>query len=255
MRILLTNDDGFGAAGLSAALDALVGHEVYVAAPTEQMSAVSARLTIREPVVCRAASLPGAAGAWEVEGTPVDCVKLALAELLPAPPDLVVSGFNHGPNVGQDVFYSGTVAAALEAVMFGYAALAVSLASEKALDTARRALPALTRVAVEWEAAGRMALNANVPAEDDPPVVVVRHGNARYEYGYRREGEEGGRTLYRIYGRHEADPSPDTDSSALALGCLALTPLIPSFDAFPADRRAAVADLARLVALHFPVLR
>ena len=76
MRILLTNDDGFGAAGLSAALDALVGHEVYVAAPTEQMSAVSARLTIREPVVCRAASLPGAAGAWEVEGTPVDCVKL-----------------------------------------------------------------------------------------------------------------------------------------------------------------------------------
>ena len=129
MTILISNDDGIFAPGIAALVQAFAraGHEVYVAAPDAQRSAASHSMTLSQPLQAKEVSLPGAVRAWAVSGTPVDCVKLALACLCPQV-QAVISGVNHGYNAGSDVLYSGTVAAAMEGALAGLPAMAVSLA-------------------------------------------------------------------------------------------------------------------------------
>jgi 5'-nucleotidase len=132
MRIVLCNDDGHQALGISTLARALeeAGHEVFVVAPSEERSGQSHAMTFFRPVLVRQV----AARTWSVHGTPADCAAIALKRLfLDAPPDLVVSGINHGLNVGWDVNYSGTVGAATEAALLGSKAIAVSVD----LDAAR----------------------------------------------------------------------------------------------------------------------
>jgi 5'/3'-nucleotidase len=163
-RILLTNDDGVRAPGLRAAFDALSEiADVTVVAPTNQRSGASHSLTLETPLRAHAlADLPG----YMVDFTPVDCVKLGLKNLLDAPPDLVVSGINRGSNAGYLVHYSGTVAAAAEAVILGYPALAVSVCAFKNPDYSGAAEVTRDVAARVLEAPlpPRVILNINVPS-------------------------------------------------------------------------------------------
>ena len=142
MRILISNDDGIFAPGIAALVQAFAaaGHEIYVAAPDAQRSAASHSVTLTAPLRAQEVSLPGAARAWAVSGTPVDCVKLALNCLCPQA-EAVISGVNHGYNAGTDVLYSGTVAAAMEGAICGRPAMAVSQTDRRVgYDTAKKEL-------------------------------------------------------------------------------------------------------------------
>ena len=120
MRILISNDDGICAPGLMALVRAFsaAGHTVYVAAPDSQRSAASHSMTLFHPLTARARAVEGAEKAWAIDGTPVDCVKLAVKALCPEV-EFVISGVNHGYNAGSDVLYSGTVGAAMEGALNG----------------------------------------------------------------------------------------------------------------------------------------
>lgn len=140
MRILIANDDGIDAAGLRALVRVFseAGHEITVVAPDGQRSAKSHSITVGSPISVRPAEVPGACRAWTIGGMPADCVKLALRTLAPET-EFVLSGINHGFNIGTDVLYSGTVGAAMEAVLDNRPALAVSLgAKSKDYDRAAR---------------------------------------------------------------------------------------------------------------------
>ena len=128
MKILLTNDDGIYAPGLWALYTALAAdHDVSVIAPDRERSAVGHGITLNEPLRLTWVEVNGACSGYAVTGTPVDCVKLGLAEILKDRPDMVISGINAGANVGMDINYSGTVSAAREAAVFGIPAIAVSV--------------------------------------------------------------------------------------------------------------------------------
>ena len=135
MRVALTNDDGIQAVGLRAIYNALreAGHEVHVVAPMTEQSAVGHAITILNPLRATLVEEPGFTG-YGIYGTPADCVKLGTGELMSDPPDIVVSGINGGANVGPDVLYSGTVAAATEGAHLGFSSLAVSYDSFRVRD-------------------------------------------------------------------------------------------------------------------------
>ena len=135
MRILLTNDDGIFAEGLAAIYEELCAiGEVVVVAPADGQSGAGHSITFAEPLLCNKVDVDGRFTGYGVHGSPADCVKLGVRELLDEPVDLIVSGINLGANVGINVFYSGTVAAAMEGAFFRIPAVAMSLASEEKVD-------------------------------------------------------------------------------------------------------------------------
>lgn len=160
MDILVTNDDGIRSKGLVELVKALsiVGN-VYVVAPDRERSGTGHAVTMHRPLRVTEETMPGAVTSFQVDGTPADCVKLGLEALLDHRPDLVVSGVNAGPNLGTDVLYSGTVSAAVEALIMGIPALAVSIADYSGewlgLDAAV-ALAGPTAQAVQREACRRI---------------------------------------------------------------------------------------------------
>ena len=184
MRILISNDDGIFAPGIAALVQAFAaaGHEVYVSAPDAQRSAASHSMTLTMPLRAQEVALPGAARAWAVSGTPVDCVKLALNCLCPQV-EAVISGVNHGYNAGTDVLYSGTVAAAMEGALYGLPAMAVSLKHSRedtyglAAGLAAELFPRL----MAHPLPPRTLLNVNYPGTDEAlgikaaPVKAIRY--------------------------------------------------------------------------------
>ena len=235
MRILLTNDDGIYAPGLRALRPELqkLG-EVVVVAPATEQSAVGHSVTLTTPLIVQEIldDQQKPLG-WAVEGRPADCVKLALRELLPAPPDLIVSGLNAGSNAGINVLYSGTVAAAIEGSFFQVTSIACSLEYTKLrpLDFARGA--ALARTVVEQilqrrPAAGSL-FNVNIPSLDRGPVKGVRirpQNLAPYVEGFDRRIDPRGRVYFWTTPDFACpDPHPDTDVTALAEGYITVTPL------------------------------
>jgi len=135
MQILVTNDDGILAPGIQELARSMVNlGEVILSAPMEEMSAIGHGITIRDPIRIRQMNFPGITRAWAVGGTPADCVKLAVQELICDNCSLVISGINNGPNLGTDVLYSGTVSAAIEGAILGLPSIAISLASYDATD-------------------------------------------------------------------------------------------------------------------------
>ena len=170
MRILLSNDDGYQAPGLKALHDALAAlAECIVVAPDRDRSGASNSLTLEQPI--RATTAEN--GFIRVEGTPTDCVHLAITGLLREEPDMVVSGINSGANMGDDVLYSGTVAAATEGRFLGYPAIAVSIASHtpRHLDTAARIAAELVARLRARPLPAESILNVNVP---DLPYAELR---------------------------------------------------------------------------------
>ena len=163
MRILLTNDDGFHAEGFDAlrAIAAELSDDVWVAAPEVEVSGASRALTLSQPIRVQQVR----PREWRVAGTPTDCVLLAVQDLMPGPPDLVLSGVNRGQNIAEDVTFSGTVAGALQGMALGVPSIALSQALLRFHDD----LPALFQTAV----AHAPGLIANLLAQGWPPGVVI----------------------------------------------------------------------------------
>lgn len=225
-RILLTNDDGYTSEGiqvLADTLDALA--EVWVVAPNSEQSGVSHALTLDRPLrVERLGSRR-----FAVDGTPTDCVTLAISNLMAdSPPDLVVSGVNFGGNMGVDVHYSGTVSAAFEGVILGYPALAVSQQRGEGFEFhmasayARR----LARWILENGLPPDTLLNVNVPIGEPKGVKLTRLGVRRYTEGVIEQTDPRGRTIYWIGGGEPIwEAIPSTDFHEVASGFVSVTPL------------------------------
>jgi len=172
MRILLTNDDGIHAPGLCALYYALkIDHDVVVVAPENERSAVGHAITLSDPLRVKPVRL-GSFQGWAVNGTPADCVKLALAELAPGPVDGVISGINQGANVGINLLYSGTVSAATEAVILGTPGIAVSLDSLSNPDFcfAASVIAANVKLFSSLSSQLKAAININFPRR--PPYEI-----------------------------------------------------------------------------------
>jgi 5'-nucleotidase len=244
LRILLSNDDGVFAGGIQALAAEAVGrgHRVTVVCPDQERSATGHGLTLQSPLRAERADELFAAGvtAWACSGNPSDCVKLGLFRLLEEPPDLVLSGINHGPNLGTDVLYSGTVAAAMEGTIERLPALAVSSA-----DFHWREFGAAARLAMEV-AEGMLAvgwppgllLNLNVPAlpaEQIGPLRWCRTAVRRYTDQFERRVDPRGRTYYWLAGEVVNDLDAEvagpgdwpTDVDHVNRGGVSLTPLQP----------------------------
>jgi 5'-nucleotidase len=229
--ILLTNDDGVAAAGLQALAEVLpaIG-TVYVVAPDGERNATSHSLTLRGPIYVE----PRGERRFAVQGTPTDCVNLALHRLLPRRPDLVVSGINHGGNLCEDVTYSGTVAAALEARLLGVPSLAVSLVSrdEFFFPPAARVACRLARWVLAKGLPPGVFLNVNVPGLVDGTegrIRWTRLGRKRYGDFLQVDRDGQGREFYR-YGADalrfiDGPGSADADWKSVEQGWVSVTPL------------------------------
>ena len=228
MKILISNDDGYFAPGLAVLADTLARiAEVTVVAPERDRSGASNSLTLDRPLQLRQA----ANGYYFVNGTPTDCVHLAVTALLDSPPDLVVSGINHGSNMGDDTIYSGTVAAATEGFLLGIPALAISLTSKRGAHYQTAAQVALDLVQRHRQQAfaAPMLLNVNVP---DIPyaelqgIEITRLGRRHKAEGMVKAENPRGETVYWIGAAGAAqDAGPGTDFYATARGAVSLTPL------------------------------
>jgi 5'-nucleotidase len=264
MRVLLTNDDGIEAEGIQAlrkALQSVPGIELAVIAPDGNRSAMARSITTRRPLWVREVDFGDGTVGYATDGTPVDCVRLANLGLVEGfEAELVVSGINHGSNLGDDITYSGTVAAALEAIVLGLPGIAVSQQSSlRELDFRvgsafefEVAATFTARLVAELETAplpvGTL-LNINVPSPPVCGVEVARLGKRVYRDELSLVEEDGdGRRQYRIYGdaSFERDET-GTDLAAVAQGKIAVTPV--HFDLTDRDGLSVLEryDLERLV--------
>ncbi len=235
MRILLTNDDGIYAPGLRALRDELLQMgEVTVVAPAAEQSAAGHSVTLLVPLLVQEVfDEQKRFLGWAVEGRPADCVKLALLELLPDPPDLIVSGLNAGSNAGINVLYSGTVAAAIEGAFFRRTAIACSMAYTKAkpLDFktgAAHARSVIEQILTKQPAPGTL-FNVNIPSLEMGPVRGIKalaQNVAPYVEQFIRRVDPRGRTYFWMGNEFGCpDPHPDTDEPALSEGFITVTPL------------------------------
>ena len=242
MRILLTNDDGIGAQGLQSLrrqLRQIDGVTLDVIAPDSNRSASARSITTRSPLSVEEVRFEDGDLGHATDGTPVDCVRFADVGLVGDRPDLVVSGTNHGLNIGDDVTYSGTVAAALEGILLGIPAIAVSQQSENGhmgyspqrhydFEVASRFTADTVREIMEHPLPEGTLLNINVPGAEPAGVDVTRLGKRLYRDELRKveHDEETGRTSYRIYGFEPGlGDEEGTDIGAIARDRISVTPL------------------------------
>jgi len=243
MRVLLTNDDGIEAEGLQAlrrALQSVDGIELAVIAPDGNRSAMARSITTRRPLWVEEVDFGDGSVGFATDGTPVDCVRLANLGLVEGfEAELVVSGINHGSNLGDDITYSGTVAAALEAIVLGLPGIAVSqqscareldfrVGSEFEFETAASFTARLVAELERSPLPGGTLLNVNVPCPPANGVEVAGLGKRVYrdELALIDEDHHGGRRQYRIYGDASFERGEiGTDLAAVAQGKIAVTPV------------------------------
>ncbi|MBD2464269.1 5'/3'-nucleotidase SurE [Oscillatoria sp. FACHB-1407] len=220
MNLLISNDDGIFALGIRTLANTLAeaGHQVTVVCPDRERSATGHGLTLHDPIRAERveSAFHSSIHAWACSGTPSDCVKLALGALLESPPDLVLSGINHGSNLGTDVLYSGTVSAAMEGVIEGIPGIAFSLTSfssrtfQPAAEFARSLVQQIEKAPLPQ----LMLLNVNIPAvssEQIAGVMVTRQGVRRYFDMFEKRIDPRGKTYYWLAGEvledvDESDP-------------------------------------------------
>lgn len=249
MRILITNDDGIHAPGIAALWRAVrdLG-DVFVVAPDSERSAVGHAITLADPL--RVADYAGPDGlvGHAVSGTPADCVKIAVRAILPAPPDLVLSGINQGANMGTNLLYSGTVSAATEAAMLGLPAAAFSLADRHFADFAGAAGFA-RKLALEIGRRGLprgISLNVNVPPVPAGQIrgsVLTRQGRVRVLEWFDRRNDPRDRHYYWMVAERLEDEAPagtEVDDAAVRAGFISVTPI--NFDLTDEGMLAALGE-------------
>jgi len=228
VNILLSNDDGYHAKGLAALSSALAElADITVVAPDRNRSGASNSLTLDSPLRIRKSS----PGVYCVNGTPTDCVHVAITGFLDADPDMVISGINHGANLGDDVLYSGTVAAAMEGRFLGLPAIAISLVSMRSanMPSAARVAGDLVKLLFKSPLPKDTILNVNVP--DRPYEQLAGLRATRLGYRHRAEPvvqstDPRGSTIYWVGpAGPEQDSGPGTDFDAIAEGYVSVTPM------------------------------
>jgi len=232
MHILVTNDDGILASGISALYAAVADlGEVEVVAPDDSQSAVGHAISVLKPLLARRVHVNNLFTGWSVSGRPADCVKLAMIELLDRKPDLVLSGINAGANAGINVIYSGTVAGAIEGSLYGVPSVAFSLEISDELDFAKAGL--VSRMILDhYLAAGPvpgLCLSVNIPALDRGWPRGVRccaQAPLSWEEHYEKKTDENGNTIYWLNGHLPHHGScPESDLAAVREGYVSITPL------------------------------
>jgi 5'-nucleotidase len=232
MLVLLVNDDGIHEPGLLALEQALSGCETFTVAPMGHCSGAGMSLGLYAPL----SVMPCGPGRYAVTGTPVDCVKIALAELLPRTPDLVISGINPGANLGNNIWYSGTVAAATEASFWNVPAIAISversgepdfrhaagLAGRMVDRGVHRAIPVGMTLNVNLPPGAPLGLKLTRPGSFQREVPFIRHPDGSFSYG-----------PYELQGTRE---SGGTDVHAILSGYGSISVLRPAREAMPAPR-------------------
>lgn len=223
-KILITNDDGYFSAGIDALTRALdsVG-EVVVVAPATEQSAMSHSLTLTRPLRIRQID----ERRYTVDGTPTDCVTLAITSILPERPDIVVSGINHGHNLGDDITYSGTVAGAIEAAIFRIPGIAVSLASrDEDFANAARFAAALTRRVLDEGLSAGTILNVNVPPGEIRGARLTHQGTRTAELRIQEGLDPRGKGYFWIGGQVLSwKDEHGSDYEAVSEGYASITPL------------------------------
>lgn len=251
MKILISNDDGITALGIKALMTTLCKeHDVYVVAPDRERSAAGHSLTLHTPI--RVEELDprfGAKRVWVTSGTPGDCVKIGLIELLnDTKPDIVISGINHGPNLGIDILYSGTVSCAMEGAMLGYPSIAVSLSSMSCdpmyFDTTADFVLKFLRRVKNINFPAKTILNINTPALEEKDVAgveITKLGSKMFTDEYERRVDPRGKVYYWMAGelttQHEED---GTDISAVRANRVSITPIT-----FEMTHKSIMAELER----------
>jgi 5'-nucleotidase len=230
--ILITNDDGIFASGIYALKQAMESlGRVTVVAPLSEKSAVGHAITISDPLRVETVERNGSFFGYAVNGTPADCVKLAVAALCEQKPDLVVSGINLGPNTATNILYSGTVSAAAEGAMLGIPSLAVSVAtfSKTAFEPAARFIVKLAEEVLRRGLPEGTLLNVNVPAvpqEEIRGIRMTRQGKGGYTTAFDKRNDLHNRTYYWQGGKHnQLDFGLDVDDSAVMENYISVTPV------------------------------
>ena len=275
VRVLLTNDDGIAAEGLQslrrALLEQVPGIDLVVVAPDGNRSAMARSITTRRPLAVEEVPFEDGTVGYATDGTPVDCVRLAMLGIRADwQPDFVVSGINHGSNIGDDISYSGTVAAAIEGILLGLPAVAASQQSlgremdflPDATFSFEKSAPFVARLVADLESVPlppATLLNVNFPGHPADGVLVAPLGRRVYRDELAevepREPVAGAgdaraatRRLYRIYGSAGHDPEEQgTDIAAVAAGQVAITPLHFDLTHHPSLDALAEHGLARLL--------
>ena len=237
MKILISNDDGIAANGIRVLTRALAeDHEVYVIAPDRERSAAGHSLTLHTPLrVEELETISGAKRTWVTTGTPGDCVKIGINAILSKEemPDLVISGINHGPNLGSDILYSGTVSCAMEGAMMGIPSIAVSLASMQSdyedFQFAGEFVNALLKKIENFPFPPKSILNVNVPAldaEDIAGVAITELGSRMFTNTYEKRIDPRGKVYYWMAGELTNEPTDaKTDIAAIRNNKISITPV------------------------------
>lgn len=237
MKILLSNDDGVMAEGIKAlTVELSKEHDVYVIAPDRERSAAGHSLTLHTPIrVEELESKFGAKRIWITSGTPGDCVKIGINAILAEDekPDLIISGINHGPNLGTDILYSGTVSCAMEGAMMGYPSIAVSLASmsceSELFKNVAVFMSKFVHKVKEFPFPKKSILNINVPGlmpEDIAGVAITRLGGKMFTDEYDKRVDPRGKVYYWMAGELiKHCENDDSDINALRLNKVSITPI------------------------------
>jgi 5'-nucleotidase len=225
-HILLTNDDGIQATGLRVLAAELEGFaKISIVAPSGEQSGAAQSLTLRQPIICHQI----AEREWAVDGTPADCVIVALHKLLPERPDMVVSGINFGANLGENVYYSGTVGAAREAALHHLPALAMSLCSKSPtvkFEPAARVARCAAELILKDGLPPEVLLNVNVPEPWTGGVKFTRQSKKITRNQLSEGKDPRGRTYFWLSEqRIDKNVAPDSDYAAIFDGAVSVTPL------------------------------
>lgn len=237
MKILISNDDGIAANGIRCLAEVLAKqHDVYVIAPDRERSAAGHSITIHTPIrVEEVEAYNNVKRAWVTTGTPGDCVKIGINAILSQDeqPDLVISGINHGPNLGADILYSGTVSCAMEGAMLGFRSIAVSLASMKYeyddFKFSAKFVSSLIPKLSEFKFPNKSILNINIPAldeEDIAGVAITELGGRIFTNSYEKRIDPRGKVYYWMAGELITEPvDAKTDISAVRNNKISITPV------------------------------
>ena len=241
MQILLTNDDGIFAPGLAAIYKQLVKiGDVTVVAPADSRSGTSHSVTFSQPLVCNKVDISGQFTGFSVQGSPADCVKLAVMQLREGPIDLVVAGINNGANVGINVYYSGTVAAAMEAAFLKIPSVAMSLAAEEQMNFEKAAEYCAKILKKLMPLKSGEGININIPelSKGRPKgiKVVPQSTEGLYEHFICQKNEQG-QTIFQLAGGQHREEQNPTDSTSLAESFITITALAPDMTNHQKTRR------------------